>query len=657
MATKEDVIKLKITAITDELRYKLLDAQSQVKRFNKDIELLQAAVVGFGGIAVFAGLAEGIKHSYEAAEQAESSIRKLEAVLKATGNTSGLSAEEMINFANELSSLTGVSAGEIRSMETALGTFRNVSGDTFRQGIKLALDMSSVFGVDLNTSVKMLGKALNDPINGMTALRRAGVQLTSQQQEQIKTLVKSGHGLEAQKIILDELSHKFAGVAEAGAMVGDKLDVSMKKFNTAVGKIFQPAGDAMLTMLNEIVKGATNAANAINKLLNPPPESLNDKLKATNAEIAQYTKMQKENSGDKNSFDYRVSTERLGQLLPYRKKLEDEIKKQPVAKTVDINPVFSTPVTHERQGAKKTDSYGEQLKNIRNQLFDNQNEKDAGQALKMLGISKESPVYDEAKNIIIDFNKQIRDIELSDAKNKENLIIETKKLYIQKAKDLEIQGTQLVNEDLAKQQRDAEKQQSENALDAKINNFKTVADAQKQISDEAKKQAEQTQRAWQHAFERIFDHTLTWKQRMIGAVEEIVMAELKMLMVQSLTPLAGAGLVGTMAKIGLAFAGTFADGGIIPGGYSNPVPIIAHGSEMVLNPSQQSNLFDMLSGGQSGGKSGGSNYITYAPVFQSLDPAHGHKLFTQWMKETGINQVQGAIKNNTNGMRTTVRSA
>lgn len=40
----------------------------------------------------------------------------------------------------------------------------------------------------------------------------------------------------------------------------------------------------------------------------------------------------------------------------------------------------------------------------------------------------------------------------------------------------------------------------------------------------------------------------------------------------------------------------FSSGGIVPGSFSQPVPVMAHGSEMVLNPAQQGNLFKMLNG-------------------------------------------------------------
>lgn len=56
----------------------------------------------------------------------------------------------------------------------------------------------------------------------------------------------------------------------------------------------------------------------------------------------------------------------------------------------------------------------------------------------------------------------------------------------------------------------------------------------------------------------------------------------------------------------------YSTGGIIPGSFSQPVPIMAHGSEMVLNPKQQNTLFDLLNNGYNGGQSQAPSYV-YAP--------------------------------------------
>src|SRR5262245_66611796 len=75
--------------------------------------------------------------------------------------------------------------------------------------------MSAALGQDGKASAIQLGKALNDPIKGVTALQRVGVSFTKSQKNQIKALVESGNTLGAQKVILRELGKEFGGAAKA----------------------------------------------------------------------------------------------------------------------------------------------------------------------------------------------------------------------------------------------------------------------------------------------------------------------------------------------------------------------------------------------------------------------------------------------------------
>jgi lambda family phage tail tape measure protein len=89
-----------------------------------------------------------------------------------------------------------------------------------------------------------LGKALNDPIKGMTALRRVGIAFTASQVAQIKALVKTGHTLEAQKIILGEVNKEFGGTAKAAA---DPL----QRMHVILGNVGEDIGNKLLPALNE----------------------------------------------------------------------------------------------------------------------------------------------------------------------------------------------------------------------------------------------------------------------------------------------------------------------------------------------------------------------------------------------------------------------
>lgn len=145
-------------------------------------------------------------------------------------------------------------------------------------------------------------------------------------------------------------------------------------------------------------------------------------------------------------------------------------------------------------------------------------------------------------------------------------------------------------------------------------------------------------------------------------IAEMLVEQAKLKLMQGLTALAGSGgWVGAAAGF---IKGFFADGGIVPGNYNQAVPIVAHGSEMVLNPLQQKTLWNMIAGANNTQTAGNNmaqgqnqqvivNNIT--PVFQSLDPAQGQKMFTEWMKTSGVPIVKDSIKNNNHQMRDMIK--
>ena len=87
-----------------------------------------------------------------------------------------------------------------------------------------------------------LGKALEDPIVGLGALRRVGVSFTDAQKEMIKVLTMTGRKAEAQRIILDALDQQVggAGVKAATGLAGavdslrEKLDIFFERSKLGV---------------------------------------------------------------------------------------------------------------------------------------------------------------------------------------------------------------------------------------------------------------------------------------------------------------------------------------------------------------------------------------------------------------------------------------
>ena len=200
------------------------------------------------------------------AEEAQKVTAQTAAVITSMGDVAGVTADQVADLAEAISLKTGIDDEMIQSGENVLLTFRNIrdevgeGNDVFTRATKAAVDMSVAMDQDLQTSVLQIGKALNDPIVGMTALTRAGVQFSSDQKAVIEQLVATGDTLGAQKIILGELERQFGGSAEAQATASDKLRVAWSNVQEQLGTALLPIFEKVATWLAETLPGAIDTA-------------------------------------------------------------------------------------------------------------------------------------------------------------------------------------------------------------------------------------------------------------------------------------------------------------------------------------------------------------------------------------------------------------
>ena len=138
----------------------------------------KVAAVGVG--AAFAGLAVALKAGFDELAESQKVIAQTGAVLKSTAGIANVTAKEVDGLATSLSRMSGVDDEVIASGENMLLTFtkiRNETGkgnDVFDQATKATLNLSVAMGKDMQSSAILVGKALNDPVKGATALSRAG---------------------------------------------------------------------------------------------------------------------------------------------------------------------------------------------------------------------------------------------------------------------------------------------------------------------------------------------------------------------------------------------------------------------------------------------------------------------------------------------------
>jgi hypothetical protein len=215
---------------------------------------IKKAKSSFGGLnktlgAVGLGLGLGQIANYatkavKGFEQAQIASSKLANVMQSMGV--GMATERVDAYAESLQELTAVDADVIKAAQTKLATFANLnktidkSGGAFDRATVAALDLAAAGFGSAESNAVQLGKALNDPVKGLTALTRSGITFTAKEKDKIKQLVATNKTLEAQDLILKAIEKQVGGTAEAGASVFDRMKLSMDSVSDELGGILLP---------------------------------------------------------------------------------------------------------------------------------------------------------------------------------------------------------------------------------------------------------------------------------------------------------------------------------------------------------------------------------------------------------------------------------
>jgi len=132
-------------------------------------------------------------------------------------------------------------------------TFTKIGSDVFPRASDATLDLAQKFGMDLSQASVMLGKALNDPIAGVSALRRIGVMLTAEQEASIKGFMAVNDIASAQAVILGELETEVGGVAQA---YGTTFAGQVAIFNNRLDDMKEKIGVQLIPALIRLMDAA-----------------------------------------------------------------------------------------------------------------------------------------------------------------------------------------------------------------------------------------------------------------------------------------------------------------------------------------------------------------------------------------------------------------
>jgi hypothetical protein len=216
-------------------------------------------------LAAVAAVGSFVKASIEAGEKAATANARIEQIAKSMdlfGSETGTVTKRLQDLAKEQALATGVDQNAIKATQAKLLTFKELGktagdlGGSFDRATGAALDLAAAGFGSAETNAVQLGKALQDPIKGITALARSGVTFTEQEKEKIKTLTESGQILEAQNLILSAIESQVGGTAIATANASDRMNVAFGLLTEKVGLALLPVFNALGEfVINQLVPG------------------------------------------------------------------------------------------------------------------------------------------------------------------------------------------------------------------------------------------------------------------------------------------------------------------------------------------------------------------------------------------------------------------
>ncbi len=266
---------IKIPIVSEFDKKGIRSAEQTLNQFGKNVGIafaaVSAAVIGAGVVITRFG-AESIAAA-ENVRQADDRLKQVATSMGIFGAQTDEVSQRLIEFAQANELTVAVDAEVIKATQAKLLTFKELAntadetGGAFDRATMAALDLAAAGFGSAESNATALGKALNDPIKGITALTRSGVTFTKQEKENIKVMVESGKTLQAQELILKAIETQVGGTAEATAKSSDKMKLAFENIYEQVGEALLPVFDEFVTVIADLTPQIGDALTPIAKNL------------------------------------------------------------------------------------------------------------------------------------------------------------------------------------------------------------------------------------------------------------------------------------------------------------------------------------------------------------------------------------------------------
>jgi phage-related protein len=221
-------------------------AQSALGGFQSSLGKIAGALAAAFSVRAITNFAKEAVLAAEGVATANARIAQIAKTTDLFGASTQAVTDRLIGFAEANEMRLAVDAEVIKSVQGQLLTFKALgatateTGGIFDRTTEAAFNMAAAGFGSAESNAIQLGKALEDPIRGLTALRRSGTTFTAEQEDLIKTLVRTGDLAGAQELILGELESQYGGVAEATANASDRIGLAFDNIKETVGAVLLP---------------------------------------------------------------------------------------------------------------------------------------------------------------------------------------------------------------------------------------------------------------------------------------------------------------------------------------------------------------------------------------------------------------------------------
>ena len=224
----------------------LAGLRSQFSSAIKNIGKIGLGAIGLG-VGATAGLAAiGVKLNAigEEGRAVDNRLRSITKQMGLFGDKSGDVSDRLSDVADTQARLTGIDDDVISNTEAKLMTFKelaktaNVVGGAFDRATMAAIDMAAAGFGEAEQNAVQLGKALNDPIKGITSLTKSGITFTAQEKKTIAAMVEMNQMGKAQEMVLKAIETQVGGTAAAVSTSSARMKVSFGQIIEEFSKNF-----------------------------------------------------------------------------------------------------------------------------------------------------------------------------------------------------------------------------------------------------------------------------------------------------------------------------------------------------------------------------------------------------------------------------------